>query len=843
MGKRFPIPSKELPKLHVNQQEHDDSKELMTALLAHTLREFQHFAYDRNGIVDSKRWKPQHSHEDMNMYRERDVGIMSKELNKTLHHCNMRSPVFSCTLEALTSATVMLTGCGPGRVEDAMSAVVTESQQDLSLVVTYMHHDVADCAVVHTMEHPSDDTPYHYLGYRYFVKKSPTNALVVKHRDSLYLEYCGMTQTRTGETLGFHLMQSVDITEFPDLTVHNSIRALQSSRYLYRQKTDRVVEVFMLGNMDLSGMIVKPIASIFSAGAQFGVTRLLDLAEVRRLTHMARSRRRYRGELLSSDLQVNRSCSQHVAGEGCNVCNQGRFSKFVACYLCGQGMPPTPETPIMGRTFVHQGVTNYPDAVEFAGPCTSPEFEVPTRQGVANQNRYLSKADGNSQSRTTKKQAFDDGGFNEIAMMARLMELTSMAESTSYKTQANGVYLAQQKQMQHQFTMPVAADCRNMGRQDFPLPRRDFPDFSVSPEEHQYCKDLATKLLAHTVHEFERVAYDENGAVGHRRWKAKSTKNDITLYRERDGGSMGMVLADSLHRLVEKQEIFSPTAATLIPPTLLLIGTRQGFVENAMSTLVTLTQDELALVVKFLHGDVADCAVLHTMEGPTASKPFHFLGFKFFVTESAADARIIKRRHSVYLEYTGLTRSRTGEILGYHMMQSVALPQFPDLTSRNSVCAMTSMRFIYRQKADSLVEIFMLGSIDVSGWLIKPMASMVVEDVTFGMTRMLDCSETKRLTQMACEFQKRKHDERRGRRPTRQTSVGDDTCCSVCQRERKGGFGGVKLVPCLVCGYRACSRCRASKQVFVTSNDGLLGKLVKVPVCSICTMAANISFY
>ncbi|OWZ12791.1 hypothetical protein PHMEG_00013987 [Phytophthora megakarya] len=381
-----------------------------------------------------------------------------------------------------------------------------------------------------------------------------------------------------------------------------------------------------------------------------------------------------------------------------------------------------------------------------------------------------------------------------------------------------------------------------MGRRDFPLSRRDFPDFTASPEVHQDCKDLSTKLLAHTVHEFERYAYDESG-VSHRRWKAKSTRNDITLFRERDGGSMGMVLADSLHRLVEKQEIFSPTAATLIPPTLLLIGTRQGFVENAMSTLVTLTQDELALVVKFLHGDVADCAVLHTMEGPSPSKPFHFLGFKFFVTESAADARIIKRRHSVYLEYSGLTRSRTGEILGYHIMQSVALPQFPDLSSHNSVCAMTSMRFIYRQKGDGLVEIFMLGSIDVSGWLIKPMATMVVEDVMFGMTRTLDCSETKRLTQMACEFQKRKRDERRGRRPTRQTSLGDDRSCSVCQRERKSGFGGVKLVPCFVCGHTACSRCRTNKQIFVTSNDGLLGKLVKVPVCSICIMTANISYY
>ncbi|EEY55487.1 uncharacterized protein PITG_20844 [Phytophthora infestans T30-4] len=418
MGKRFPIPSKELPKLHVNQQEHDDSKELMTALLAHTLREFEHFAYDRNGIVDSKRWKPQHSHEDMNMYRERDVGIMSKELNKTLHNCNMRSPVFSCTLEALTSATVMLTGCGPGRVEDAMSAVVTESQQDLSLVVTYMHHDVADCAVVHTMEHPSDDTPYHYLGYKYF--------------------------TRTGETLGFHVMQSVDITEFPDLTVHNSIRALQSSRYLYRQKSDRVVEVFMLGNMDLSGMIVKPIASIFSTGAQFGVTRLLDLAEVRRLTHMARNRRRYRvcprcrfmkRVWVSDNLGIMGSFRKFQVCSKCVMCaNTGTYeppaerarlqrshqSSVITNPSDGElsiKMPPTPETPIMGRTFVHQGVTNYPDAVEFAGPCTSPEFE-----------------------------------------------LTSMAESTSYKTQANGVYLAQQKQMQHQFTMPVAADCRKCVR-------------------------------------------------------------------------------------------------------------------------------------------------------------------------------------------------------------------------------------------------------------------------------------------------------------------------------------------------------------------------------------------
>eukprot|EP00644_Phytophthora_capsici_P006100 jgi/Phyca11/556494/estExt2_Genewise1Plus.C_PHYCAscaffold_890086 len=411
MGRRFPIPREHLPKLRVSQQEHEDGKRLMTTLLTHTLREFEEFTYDRKGVVDTKRWKSQYSHDDMNMYRERDVGVTSYQLNKTLRHCNLKSPTFSCTEAALTPPTMMLTGWGPGRVEDAMSAVVTESQQDLSLVVTYMHQDVADCAVVHTMEHPSDDAPYHYLGYKYF--------------------------TRRGETVGFHLMQSVELAQFPDLTGHNSIRALQSSRYLYRQKSDRVVEVFMLGNMDLSGMIVKPIASLFSAGAQFGVTRLLDLAEVRRLTDMAKNRRRYQAELLSVCPRC-RSTKRVWVSDSAGI--MGSFRKVQACSKCIiRANTGTYEAPVERvrsqrshqgsistnssdsdsiskaktpdpRSFVHQGATLYPHAAEIAVPCTSPEYEVPKRLA--------------------------------------LLELTTMAEATSYKTQVNGIYLAQHLQQQ-----------------------------------------------------------------------------------------------------------------------------------------------------------------------------------------------------------------------------------------------------------------------------------------------------------------------------------------------------------------------------------------------------------
>jgi hypothetical protein len=85
----------------------------MATLLAHTLREFEEFAYERKGAVDTKRWKPPYSHDDMNMFRERDAGVTSYELAKTLRRCNLQSPIFACTEAALTPPTMMLTGWGP----------------------------------------------------------------------------------------------------------------------------------------------------------------------------------------------------------------------------------------------------------------------------------------------------------------------------------------------------------------------------------------------------------------------------------------------------------------------------------------------------------------------------------------------------------------------------------------------------------------------------------------------------------------------------------------------------------------------------------------------------------
>ncbi|ETM03284.1 hypothetical protein L917_00479 [Phytophthora nicotianae] len=326
MTQRFPIQT--LPQLEVSEQEREASRQLMQQLLAHTIREFEFHSYRNSGIVDARRWKPHTCRDDIELYRERKTGVTGNSVFNSVRHCRLDLPIFSSTIETLASPTMLLTGYGQGRVENAMSAVVTESQHDLALAVKFKHQDVADCAILKTLEPPTHEEPYHYLGYKFFVRKSPTEGLLFKHRHSVYLEFSGITQSSRGEQLGFHIMHSVELPGFPDLSDFNSIRALQSTRYIYRQKSTHMVEVFMLGNMDISGRIFKPLANMFTVDMFFGVTRLLELAEVRRLSQMARKQRSFG----SSTAILGSSTS-------CKVCNRSASKqKLITCLLCSHAV-------------------------------------------------------------------------------------------------------------------------------------------------------------------------------------------------------------------------------------------------------------------------------------------------------------------------------------------------------------------------------------------------------------------------------------------------------------------------------------------------------------------------
>ncbi|KAG7384554.1 hypothetical protein PHYBOEH_009418 [Phytophthora boehmeriae] len=359
----------------------------------------------------------------------------------------------------------------------------------------------------------------------------------------------------------------------------------------------------------------------------------------------------------------------------------------------------------------------------------------------------------------------------------------------------------------------------------FPLPRAQLPEVAFTKHEQRALKRMIRRMLKHTVQEFNRYAYDKGGAIDASRWKSVGSKDDLRVFRERESGTMSAALAPAL----DKTEVLphGSTVAPLAAPGILMTGFARGKIENAMDVLTTKTQEELMLMLSFMfHEDVVDCAVLNTMESATETDPFHFLGVKYVVRKAAA----LKHRDSVYLEYTGYTETSRGERLGYHLMHSIELPKYPDLAAFNSVRTLQSVRYLYRQQSDDIVEVFMQGSLDLSGTVVK---SAFANDSIFSMTALLACAEAKRLTQM-----RNAHQLTQEQRKQEANWAALALECNMC-RQKKKLFGGASIAACGVCSGFTCSRCRSDKKVFKMNNDGVLGKFLKLSVCKLCILAAN----
>ncbi|KAG1694371.1 hypothetical protein DVH05_021450 [Phytophthora capsici] len=364
---------------------------------------------------------------------------------------------------------------------------------------------------------------------------------------------------------------------------------------------------------------------------------------------------------------------------------------------------------------------------------------------------------------------------------------------------------------------------------NFPIARVQLPKVELPRLEQRALKQMVTRMLQYTVREFDRHTYG-NGEVDTSQWKAAGSKDDLRVYREREAGATSSALAFAL----DKTDVLprGSTVAPLTPPGMMMTGFTRGKVENAMDAVASNSQEDLALVLNFLHhDDVVDCAVLKTIEAPTETDPFHFLGIKYFVRKApVAGTRLFKHRDSVYLEFTGYTETTRGERLGFHLMHSVELSTFPPLTARNSVRTLHSVRYLYRQQSEDVVEVFMQGNLDISGMGMKPFTATFMGDALFGLAALVACAEAKRLTRVwRAQQDNRRHQSKR---------VSMALECTMCRQKRKL-FGGASLAACEICADAVCTRCRSDKKVFEMNANRIVGKFSKLTVCKSCVLAAN----
>ncbi|GLD97945.1 hypothetical protein PINS_up006642 [Pythium insidiosum] len=373
----FPIPRAHLPTIDVSPQEHAHRQREVDNAVLQTIEAFQHYRDGHRRGVDGRMWKPVAGREQLSVFKERRRGTASTAStstdssltvtrdgsswtgaeNERIETHSLRSrrrasysaPVdFDRTAEA--SRRLLLVGEMPGRVESLLYALVTSDQEELALFNTYYYEDVADCALLNVMTPPSSERPLESLAYKWLVKRAPTLGRGKRHRDAVYVESCGLATMPTSqdvdeddedaseeETVGYHVMQSVRLARFPEWEYRNCTRMQHGVCFLFRQAKPTTVEVFALANVEFhAGHKRMALRPIMHAEQLLAVSRLMDIAEAKRLTLMLKRRRAIREQRHEGTRA--KPGPQREPAKRCALCRQKkRFYNGVTlkdCVIC-----------------------------------------------------------------------------------------------------------------------------------------------------------------------------------------------------------------------------------------------------------------------------------------------------------------------------------------------------------------------------------------------------------------------------------------------------------------------------------------------------------------------------
>ncbi|CAI5726276.1 unnamed protein product [Hyaloperonospora brassicae] len=180
----------------------DDRANLVTiadALVRANVREYRHHV-QRGKHVDLTRWKRVCSAGTTATYLERSA-------SPSKHH-QPRTKSLPASL---------MVGPLPGTLEENMFGLVSPTLDDMRLKASYLH-DVSAAAVLATIVAPSVENPFRSVVVKWMEIDIPGASLgLVRNRDYVYLESCGIAELDTGERLGYHLLHSVSFPQAHEL--------------------------------------------------------------------------------------------------------------------------------------------------------------------------------------------------------------------------------------------------------------------------------------------------------------------------------------------------------------------------------------------------------------------------------------------------------------------------------------------------------------------------------------------------------------------------------------------------------------------------------------------------
>jgi len=223
------------------------------------------------------------------------------------------------------------------------------------------------------------------------------------------------------------------------------------------------------------------------------------------------------------------------------------------------------------------------------------------------------------------------------------------------------------------------------------------PPLELSQHERTMLLNLTDTLTAHNVAQSNTLVVTKDGQADARAWRELRRKDGLRVYKERPAAE-------------------TVTGAPALPhtPSLLLLGSTPGSLDDVMYSLVAPTAQDMKLKSSCVHDGVVDSKVLCELARPSLDQPFRHVGVKWSLYS------LSEPRDYVCIESTGVLRGSvggharphgSGERIGFYLAHSVAFPNVPSFCESHDVeRGHRSVCWLFREKKDAKeVEVYARG--------------------------------------------------------------------------------------------------------------------------------------
>ncbi|KAE9035674.1 hypothetical protein PR001_g9205 [Phytophthora rubi] len=246
---------------------------LAELLLADGLKAYEaHYQAGRSGQppVDPQQWKLIRRKDQLCAYKQRKLAAAKQA---AIAAAAGPQPG-QCPANETDLPLLMVAGVLAGQVNDAMYGLASANTRAMKMNSAYAEDALVDAEVLATIEGPSIEEPFRFLGLKWAVRHDAMS----KKRDLLYLEATGVTKMANGDRVGYRVMHSVSVKALAQLastSISSSVvRARASIVQLFHQQPASegsagltgTLNVFTRGYYDPQGAMMEFLA--VNAGAE-----------------------------------------------------------------------------------------------------------------------------------------------------------------------------------------------------------------------------------------------------------------------------------------------------------------------------------------------------------------------------------------------------------------------------------------------------------------------------------------------------------------------------------------------------------------------------------------------